>query len=111
MFAAGADQEYVASQVGHEDITTTNRIYRYVFRRKARGQIGERRRQLLRTPPITREPAFEAVVSAPETAGEWANKGIQRQNERTPRCTTPPQLQQKGRKASFAGIPSGETGT
>jgi len=42
LFAAGADQEYVASQVGHEDFTTTNRIYRYVLRRTARGQIGER---------------------------------------------------------------------
>jgi hypothetical protein len=38
--------EYVAAQVGHEDITTTNRIYRYVLRRKVRGEIGERRRQL-----------------------------------------------------------------
>lgn len=37
LFAAGADQEYVAAQVGHEDITTINRIYRYVLRRKARG--------------------------------------------------------------------------
>jgi site-specific recombinase XerD len=26
LFAAGADQEYVADQVGHEDVTTTNRI-------------------------------------------------------------------------------------
>jgi integrase len=50
MFAAAADQEYVAAQVGHEDITTTNRIYRYVLRRKVRGEIGERRRQLLTAP-------------------------------------------------------------
>jgi integrase len=51
MFAAGADQEYVAAQVGHEDITTTNRIYRYMLRRKARGEIGARRRQLLTALP------------------------------------------------------------
>jgi integrase len=45
LFAAGADQEYVAAQVGHEDVTTTNRIYRYVLQRRGRGEIG-RRRQL-----------------------------------------------------------------
>ena len=45
LFAAGADQEYVAAQVGHEDVTTTNRIYRYVLQRRQRGEIG-RRRQL-----------------------------------------------------------------
>src|SRR5829696_1353973 len=45
LFAAGADQEYVATQVGHEDVTTTNRIYRYVLQRRQRGEIG-RRRQL-----------------------------------------------------------------
>jgi integrase len=45
LFAAGADQEYVADQVGHEDVTTTNRIYRYVLQRRRRGEIG-RRRQL-----------------------------------------------------------------
>jgi len=37
LFAAGADQEYVADQVGHEDVTTTNRIYRYVLQRRRRG--------------------------------------------------------------------------
>ena len=45
LFAAGTDQEYVAAQVGHEDVTTTNRIYRYVLQRRPRGEIG-RRRQL-----------------------------------------------------------------
>jgi integrase len=40
LFAAGADQEYVAAQVGHEDVTTTNRIYRYVLQRRQRGEIG-----------------------------------------------------------------------
>jgi hypothetical protein len=35
----------VAAQVGHEDVTTTNRIYRYVLQRRQRGEIG-RRRQL-----------------------------------------------------------------
>jgi integrase len=45
LFAAGADQEYVAAQVGHEDVTTTNRIYRYVLQQRRRGEIG-RRRQL-----------------------------------------------------------------
>jgi integrase len=45
LFAAGSDQEYVAAQVGHEDVTTTNRIYRYVLQRRRRGEVG-RRRQL-----------------------------------------------------------------
>jgi len=45
LFAAGAGAEYVADQVGHEDVTTTNRIYRYVLQRRRRGEIG-RRRQL-----------------------------------------------------------------
>jgi hypothetical protein len=35
----------VAAQVGHEDVTTTNRIYRYVLQRRQRGEIG-RHRQL-----------------------------------------------------------------
>ena len=48
MFAAGADQEYVAAQVGHEDITTTNRIYRYVLQRRRRGEIGRRRQLAMR---------------------------------------------------------------
>jgi integrase len=43
LFAAGADQEYVAAQVGHEDVTTTSRIYRYVLQRRRRGEIGHRR--------------------------------------------------------------------
>ena len=75
MFAAGADQEYVASQVGHEDITTTNRIYRYVLRRKARGEIGKRRRQLFRALPETPEPTIDAFLAAAETAGDSRNKG------------------------------------
>jgi integrase len=75
MFAAGADQEYVASQVGHEDITTTNRIYRYVLRRKARGEIGKRRRQLLRALPETPEPTIDAFLAAAETASDSRNKG------------------------------------
>jgi integrase len=45
LFAADADQEYVAAQVGHEDVSTTNGIYRYVLQRRRRGEIG-RRRQL-----------------------------------------------------------------
>ena len=48
MFAAGADQEYVADQVGHEDVTTTNRIYRYVLQRRRRGEIGRRRQLAMR---------------------------------------------------------------
>jgi hypothetical protein len=48
LFAAGADQEYVADQVGHEDVTTTNRIYRYVLQRRQRGEIGRRRRLAMR---------------------------------------------------------------
>jgi len=57
LFAAGADQEYVAAQVGHEDVTTTNRIYRYVLQRRRRGEIG-RRRQL-----AMRESASDVVRS------------------------------------------------
>lgn len=48
LFAAGADQEYVAHQVGHEDVTTTNRIYRYVLQRRRRGEIGRRRQLAMR---------------------------------------------------------------
>src|SRR3954454_9829516 len=48
LFAAGADQEYVADQVGHEDITTTSRIYRYVLQRRRRGEIGRRRQLAMR---------------------------------------------------------------
>jgi integrase len=47
LFAAGA-QEYVADQVGHEDVTTTNRIYRYVLQRRRRGEIGRRRQLAMR---------------------------------------------------------------
>jgi integrase len=68
MFAAGADQEYVAAQVGHEDITTTNRIYRYVLRRKTRGEIGERRRQLLTAPLAPSGDGRTVVFTEPETA-------------------------------------------
>ena len=75
MFAAGADQEYVASQVGHEDITTTNRIYRYVLRRKARGEIGQRRRQLFKALPSTSDSSFAALFNTAETAGTLPNKG------------------------------------
>ena len=48
LFAAGADQDYVAAQVGHEDVTTTNRIYRYVLQRRRRGEIGRRRQLAMR---------------------------------------------------------------
>jgi integrase len=68
MFAAGADQEYVAAQVGHEDITTTNRIYRYVLRRKVRGEIGERRRQLLTAPLNPSETAPTVLLRDAQTA-------------------------------------------
>lgn len=40
LFAAGAHQEYVANQVGHEDVTTTNRTYRYVLQRRRRVRSG-----------------------------------------------------------------------
>lgn len=56
-FAAGADQEYVAAQVGHEDVTTTNRIYRYVLQRRQRGEIGRRRQ------PAMHESAAEVGAS------------------------------------------------
>lgn len=75
MFAAGGDQEYVAAQVGHEDITTTNRIYRYVLRRKTRGEIGERRRQLLTAPLKPSDVDPTVLFSDPETARDEANKG------------------------------------
>jgi hypothetical protein len=58
---AGADQEYVAAQVGHEGITTTNRIYRYVLRRMAPGEIGERRRRL-RMAPLKPSDGAPAVI-------------------------------------------------
>ena len=48
LFAAGADQEYVAAQVGHEDVTTTSRVYRYVLQRRQRGEIGRRRQLAMR---------------------------------------------------------------
>jgi integrase len=75
MFAAGADQEYVAAQVGHEDITTTNRIYRYVLRRKARGEIGERRRQLLMAPLKTSDADLTVLLGDTEAASQGRNKG------------------------------------
>ena len=75
MFAAGADQEYVAAQVGHEDITTTNRIYRYVLRRKARGEIGARRRQLLRALPPTPDGSVDAVMGFGDTMSDARDKG------------------------------------
>jgi integrase len=75
MFAAGADQEYVAAQVGHEDITTTNRIYRYVLRRKARGEIGERRRQLLMAPLKPSEADLTVLLGDTEAASQGPNKG------------------------------------
>jgi hypothetical protein len=74
MFAAGADQEYLAAQVGHEDITTTNRIYRYVLRRTARDEIGARRRQLLRALPPTLEGSADAVIDMEDTRSEARDK-------------------------------------
>jgi integrase len=62
LFAAGADQEYVAAQVGHEDVTTTNRIYRYVLRRRQRGEIG-RRRQLAMHESAAEAGAAEGVTT------------------------------------------------
>lgn len=75
MFAAGADQEYVAAQVGHEDITTTNRIYRYVLRRKARGEIGALRRQLLQALPVTPQASVDTVLRVADNESEPRNKG------------------------------------
>jgi integrase len=40
--------ESVADQVGHQDVTTTNRIYRYVLQRHRRGEIGRRRQLAMR---------------------------------------------------------------
>jgi integrase len=75
LFAAGADQEYVAAQVGHEDITTTNRIYRYVLRRKARGEIGQQRRQLLQALPGGGPPTAVAILGLRDDMSERRNKG------------------------------------
>jgi integrase len=72
MFAAGADQEYVAAQVGHEDITTTNRIYRYVLRRKVRGEIGQRRRQLLTAPLKPSDDALNVLLDDAARASDQA---------------------------------------
>ena len=38
----------MADQVGHEDVTTTNRIYRYVLQRRQHGEIGRRRQLAMR---------------------------------------------------------------
>jgi len=76
---------FAAAQVGHEDITTTNRIYRYVLRRKARGEIAARRRQLLRALPPTPDGSADAVIGTEDTTSDARNKGRQRQNGRTPR--------------------------
>jgi integrase len=62
LFAASADQEYVAAQVGHEDVTTTNRIYRYVLPRRQRGEIG-RRRQLAMHESVAEVGAPEGVAT------------------------------------------------
>ena len=59
LFAAGADQEYAAAQVGHEDVTTTNRIYRYVLQRRQRG-------------------ASWQCGSLPRTLGGWAPRPLGR---------------------------------
>lgn len=48
LFAAGADQDYVAARVGHEDVTTANRIYRYVLQRRQRGAIARLRQLAMR---------------------------------------------------------------
>ena len=81
MFAAGADQEYVAAQVGHEDITMTNRIYPYVLRRKVRGEIGERRRQLLAAPLKLSETDLTVLLGDSKTASERPNKGRENADE------------------------------
>jgi integrase len=75
MFAAGADQEHVAAQMGHEDITTTNRIYRCVLRRTARGEIGARRRKLLRALPPTPGGFVDAVIGIEGTMSDARDKG------------------------------------
>jgi hypothetical protein len=75
LFAAGADQENVAARVGHEDITTTNRIYRYILRRKVRGEIGERRRRLLTAPLKPSDAALKVLLENAETASERSNEG------------------------------------
>ena len=66
LFAAGADQEYVADQVGHEDVTTTNGIYRYVLQRRRRGEIGRRRQLAMRESAADVERSEHLPTQAPE---------------------------------------------
>jgi integrase len=65
LFPGGADQEYVAAQVAHEDVTTTNRIYRYVLQRRQRGD-GRRRQLAMHESP--------AEVGAPEGVATGARQ-------------------------------------
>jgi integrase len=64
LFAAGADQDYVAAQVGHEDVTTTSRIYRYVLQRRQRGEIGRRRQLAMRESAAEMSRAGPAPIRA-----------------------------------------------
>jgi hypothetical protein len=64
LFAAGADQDYLAAQVGHKDVTTTNRIYRYVLQRRRRGEIGRRRQLAMRESAAEIGPAETVLDDA-----------------------------------------------
>jgi integrase len=64
LFAAGADQDYVAARVGHEDVTTTNRIYRYVRQRRRRGEIGRRRQLAMRESAAEMSRAVSGPIPA-----------------------------------------------
>ena len=70
-----ARDDHDALLVGHEDITTTNRIYRYVLRRKVRGEIGERRRQLLTAPLKPSDVALNVLLDDAVRASDQPNKG------------------------------------
>jgi integrase len=54
LFAAGADQDYVAAQVGHDDVTTANRLYRYL------DAAPQARRD--RSPPTARDARSTAEI-------------------------------------------------
>jgi integrase len=61
---AGASVRYVADQVGHEDVLTTQRIYAYVLRRLERGDVG-RKRQLLRARVRDSTSSADATIQNP----------------------------------------------
>lgn len=94
LFAAGADQEYVADQVGHEDVTTTTRIYRYVLQRRRRGEIGRRRQLAMHESAASLGRLEHADVEREEdqaTAGARAVSSVQAATEESAMALGRPQ--------------------